>query len=145
MTIHDAKKITDLDRDKYFVKRVGFHGTATAGATTYIGGQLSIESYVDTAELLLTNQATGDRYHFDVTLPNPGDPTNLAADTVLWRYGDNLAAKTDVQGQGESTAPYLMLVGTDKRLRLTYISTGGTNVAVSMHFRTHVPKDNLGL
>lgn len=145
MTIYDFKKVSDLSRDNAFVKRLAFHGTATASATTYIGGQLAIESYMDQAELILKNHVFGDRYTFDVTMPNPASPTDLSTDIVLWTYGADLAVKSDVEGQGESNAPYLMLLGTDKRLRLKYVSIGATDVLVSMHFRTHVPKDNLGL
>jgi hypothetical protein len=145
MTIYDFKKVADLSRDNCFVKKKAFHGTATAGGVSYIGGQLAYESYIDLAELILQGHVTGDRYEFAVTLPHPATPNDLSTDIVLWVYGDNLAVKSDVQSQGESGAPYLMLVGTDKRLRLKYTSTGGTNVAVSMHFRTHIPKDVLGL
>lgn len=143
MTAFDFKKISDLSRDNAYVKRMAFHGTATAGATSYIGGQLSVESYMDQAELILSGHVVGDRYTFDITLPHPTTPNDLSTDIVLWRYGDNLAVKADVQGQGESNASYLTLLGTDKRLRLTYVSIGGANVAVSMHFRTHIPKDNV--
>jgi hypothetical protein len=144
MTIYDFKKISDLSRDNCYVKKVAFHGTATAGGVTYIGGQLSYESYIDMAELILSGHVVGDRYDFAVTLPHPVTPTDLSTDIVLWTYGANLAVKATVEGQGEAGAPYLMLLGTDKRMRLKYTSTGLVNVAVSMHFRTHIPKDVLG-
>jgi hypothetical protein len=144
MTIHSLKRVSDLSRDNSYVKRVSFHGTATAGQTSYIGGFLSFESYMDSAELLLSGQVLADRYHFDITQAHAETPNDISTDTVLWRYGDNLAPKVDTQGQGELPAPYLMLLATTRRLRLTYISTGGANVTISMHFRTHIPKDVLG-
>ena len=144
-TVYDFKKISDLSRDNCFVQRRGYHGTATAGAVTYLGVQFPTERYLDSAELILNGHVVGDRYTFDLTLPNPVTPNDLTTDIVLWSFGVDLAVKSDICGQGQADTPYLMYYSTDKRLRLKYTSTGGANVSVSMHFRTHVPRDIVGL
>lgn len=140
MTNHLIKSVSQLTKENSKFNLYGIHGTATAGATTNIDGQLPQERWVEGGRLVLTNHAAADRVTLQI-VAKPGNPLGLPDGYVLGEHATNAAVIADQANQDAELVPYIALVQPWMAIRIAYTSTGQQNVAVSLNLRTHIPND----
>ena len=132
------------DADNFRARLQGFSGTATAGTTTAIEHTLTEERFTNGTHLILKDHVTGDSVDFEIVdksysfagILYPADYNGTAwsivapTGVVLDKFGDNWFVSGDSESQHPNILSYPGRLLAGMTIRVTYHSTGGTDVKV---------------
>lgn len=113
----------------------GTLGTAIAGTTTNIDYKLLDDCFITGGMLRTIGQIFGDSVTFQVV-----DVDNIlgyGAGLVLGQYITSWYLRSDAEEQVNESTTYPAKILTGLYLRVIYVSTGSTDVQVSVNYRLH--------
>jgi hypothetical protein len=114
---------------------VGVTGTAAAGNTTNIDYALTNDTLITGAQVLTNTAAFGDSISFQVVDVN--NILGYGANVVLNQFVTNWQLRADSQEQIDLKVNYPAKIITGLYLRLIYVSTGTSPVAVAINYSLH--------
>lgn len=121
---------------QYEVKATGFHGTATAGATTNLDFAVGAEDrHMSGLSLILKNHAEADTIGLSVV-----DVDNIlgyGAGVVLKTFGITWGVDETVSTQIPHSFNFVAKLNAGFYIRVAYTSTGATNVTVKLNAVLH--------
>jgi hypothetical protein len=127
---------------EYEARATGYRGTAVAGTTTDIDFPIGSEDrYIDGLRLFLKNHVDGDTMDFKVVdvdgiIPAPYRGA-FPSYPILKQFGYSWNVDEEQSDQGKHVYNFLARLAAGLYIRISYTSTGTTNVTVKLNARLY--------
>lgn len=133
-TQYNPINVDDFEKTKLNYDAVGVGGTATAGTTTNIDYAVTDDMLLTGAQVLTNTSVFGDSVSFQLV-----DVAGLfyPPGSVLNQFVTNWQTRSDSQEQINLQVNYPAKVNAGLYLRLVYVSTGTSSVAVAVNYSLH--------
>jgi hypothetical protein len=117
---------------QYEAKVTGFRGTATAGTTTNIDFAIGAEDrHISGLSLMLVNHAEADT--IGLSIVDVDNILGYGAGVVLKTFAQTWNVDHEKSHQGTNSFNFVAKILAGLYIRVSYVSTGGTNVTVKLN------------